>query len=141
MSYEIMSIRTTFHRFVIWNVVLVYEKLSLLKQYSTWYFVPVWTTLHGYSLWNLVFKREIIYRQNFMYDYLSWNFVLSKEIIFKSLRCFIILLNTYYNKVSKWLNANLSTNNGGSGVFYKHLFDYMSEKNDRKNSIFEYYMY
>jgi hypothetical protein len=29
---------------------------------------------------------------------------------------FIILLNTYYNKVSKWLNANLSTNNGGSGV-------------------------
>jgi hypothetical protein len=78
MSYEIMSIRTTFHRFVIWNVVLVYEKLSLLR--------------------------------------LSWNFVLSKEIIFKSLRCFIILLNTYYNKVSKWLNANLSTHNGESGV-------------------------
>ena len=27
MPYEIMFIRTTFHRFVIWNV-LVYEKLS-----------------------------------------------------------------------------------------------------------------
>ena len=26
-----MSIRTTFHRFVIWNVVLVYEKLSQFK--------------------------------------------------------------------------------------------------------------
>jgi hypothetical protein len=65
----LMSIRTTFHRFVIWNVVLVYEKLSLLRQYSKWYVVPVWTTLHGYSLWNLVFKREIIYGQNFMYDY------------------------------------------------------------------------
>ena len=73
-----MSIRITFQRFVIWNVFLVYEKLSLLG--------------------------------------LSWNFVLLKEIIFKSLRCFIILLNTYYNKVSNWLNANLSTNNGGSGV-------------------------
>jgi hypothetical protein len=32
-------------------------------------------------------------------------------------RCFIILLNTYYNTVSKWLNANLSTHNGGSGVW------------------------
>jgi hypothetical protein len=42
-----MSIRTTFHRFVIWNVVLVYENFSLLRQYSTWYFVPVWMTLHG----------------------------------------------------------------------------------------------
>jgi hypothetical protein len=31
MSYEIMSIRTTFHRFAIWNVVLVYEKLSQSK--------------------------------------------------------------------------------------------------------------
>ena len=91
----IMSIRKTFHRFVICNVVLVYEKLSLLRQYSTWYFVPVWTTFHGYSLWNLVFKREIICGQNLMYDYHE-NFVLSKEIIFKSLRCFIILLNTYY---------------------------------------------
>jgi signal transduction histidine kinase len=32
-------------------------------------FFPVWMTLHGYSLWNLVFKRKIIYGQNFMYDY------------------------------------------------------------------------
>jgi hypothetical protein len=49
--------------------------------------------------------------------WLSWNFVLSKDIIFKSLRCFYYTFEyLYYNKVSKWLNANLSTNNGGSGV-------------------------
>jgi hypothetical protein len=100
MSYEIMSIRTTFHRFVIWNVVLVYEKLSPLR--------------------------------------LSWNVVLSKEIIFKSLRCFIILLNTLITIkfLNDWMQIKVQIMEGQE---YTHLLDYMSEKKDRKNSIFECY--
>ena len=97
---KIMSIRTTFHRFVIWNVFLVYDKLSLLR--------------------------------------LSWNFVLSKEVIFKSLRSFITLLNTFITIkfLNDWMQIKIQIMEGQE---YKHLLDYMSEKKDRKNSIFQYY--